>query len=90
MEKMTVQATVREAFADDDRVVHVLAVRTTMHGEKAVSVVVTLNDYRRVTGTFTTESKPGFGGVDFSEKKDPAALMIHKVKSVLEGTYDRN
>lgn len=62
--------------------------KTEMYGERATSIVVGLEDGRTVTGTFTTEAKDGFGGVDFSQKKDPVALMIAKVKSVLEGKHD--
>lgn len=59
-----------------------------MHGENAVQVVVNLVNGTSVEGTFTTESKPGFGGVDFMSKKDVVGLMTAKIKSVLEGTAE--
>lgn len=63
--------------------------KTEMYGEKATSVVVNLATGQTVTGTFTTEAKPGFGGVEFSSQKDIAGLMVAKIESVLEGKHDR-
>lgn len=64
--------------------------KVEVHGERATQVVVTLNDGRTVTGTFTTEDKAAFGGVEFSSRKDIGGLMASKVRSVLAGTADIN
>jgi len=64
---------------------------TLYHGEKAIHIMVLLEDEtgrRSVEGTFTTQDKDGFGGVDFDQRKDPVALMVSKVKSVLAGTAE--
>jgi hypothetical protein len=58
---------------------------TVWHGETAVEVMVVLDDGRTITGTFTTESKAAFGGVEFSQRKDVPRLMRAKVESVLAG-----
>lgn len=59
-----------------------------LHGQGAVEVRVTLVNGKTVEGKFTTEARPGFGGVEFSSKKDIAALMISKVAAVLRGTAE--
>ena len=71
-------------------VIWVTEKNTTLHGEAATQVDAQLVDGRLVTGTFTTESKPGFGGVEFAHRKDIPALMTAKIKSVLAGTADAN
>lgn len=60
--------------------------KVEVHGERATEVVAVLSDGRTVTGTFTSEDKTAFGGVDFSSRKDVGALMSSKIKSVLAGT----
>ena len=60
----------------------------TFNGENAMTVRVILNNGKLVQGTFTTESKPGFGGIEFSLKKDVVGLMTAKINSVLRGTAE--
>jgi hypothetical protein len=69
----------------------VLAVATEpvdYHGERAIRVKALLEDGRAVEGTFTTQDKDSFGGVEFSSRKDIDALMVSKVRAVLEGKAD--
>jgi len=72
------------------REVESIAVRDTIvHGEDAMEVTVTLADGRTVVGTFTTEFKSGFGGVEFASRKNVPALMKSKVSAVLRGVAER-
>ena len=84
---MSIHADILEAFP---QVVQAVTVDKgeEIHGEPATRVVAYLANGRYVEGTFTTESKPGFGGVDFQSKKDIAGLMGAKIRSVLEGTHE--
>lgn len=85
---MSLRYELSEALGDI-RAVDVFTVNETVwHGETAVEVTVILDDGRTVEGTFTTEDKAGFGGVEFSLRKDVPALMRSKVKSVLAGTAE--
>lgn len=64
-----------------------------LHGEKAVQARVVIEQpddsaQWAVVGTFTTEDKDGFGGVDFDLRKDVPGLMASKVRSVLNGTAE--
>ncbi len=59
-----------------------------LHGQDAVMVKVILVTGDYIVGTFTTENKSGFGGVEFSQKKDVVKLMVSKIKAVLEGKAD--
>jgi hypothetical protein len=68
--------------------VKVETTRTTYHGESATEVTAVLADGRTVTGTFTTEDKAGFGGVQFATRKDVPGLMVAKVRAVLAGTAE--
>lgn len=62
---------------------------TRKNGQKAVEVTATLTDGRTVTGTFLTEQKASFGGVEFNSIYNVANLMTAKINSVLNGTHDR-
>lgn len=53
------------------------------YGESAVEVTALLKDGRTVTGTFTDQPRAGFGGVEFSGPKNIPALMIAKIRSVI-------
>lgn len=69
--------------------VSVVAVKKTkIHGERAVQVIAYLDDGKTVTGTFTTEDKAAFGGVEFAGRKDVVHLMVKKIESVLGGTAE--
>lgn len=59
-----------------------------VHGEPATIVKVALLNGKVVEGSFTKESRSGFGGVEFHQTKDIAALMIHKIRSVMNGTAE--
>lgn len=85
---MSVIQEIREAFGDQIKGSAVTVVNE--HGIPAQAVVTTLSDGRTVTGIFTVEDKAGFGGVEFTQRKDVAALMISKISSVLRGTADAN
>jgi hypothetical protein len=61
-----------------------------IYGEPATEVIAILETGQYVTGTFTKEDKSAFGGVEFSQRKDPGALMVAKIKSVLKGTADES
>jgi hypothetical protein len=60
-----------------------------LNGEAAVQVVAHLKDGRTVAGTFTSHPRSGFGGIEFSGPKDITTLMIKRIQSVLDGTYER-
>lgn len=81
---------IRDRIALISEVTHVDVEKIEVHGESATQVVATLTDGRTVTGTFTTEDKAAFGGVQFSSRKDIGALMESKVRSVLAETADVN
>jgi hypothetical protein len=76
------------AFATVREVESIAVGDVVVHGEEAMEVTVTLVDGRTVTGTFTTEARPGFGGVEFATRKDVAQLMRSKVAAVLRGTAE--
>lgn len=67
-----------------------------LHGQPAIFVRVDLDartwpvemQVVSVEGTFTTELKSAFGGVDFAQKKDIPLLMASKVRAVLNGTAE--
>lgn len=61
---------------------------SSLHGDSAIEVTVVLVDGRTVVGTFTTEAKPGFGGVEFDTRKNIPQLMRSKVEAVLAGTAE--
>lgn len=81
---------IRNKLTSISEVTHVNVEKIDVHGEPATEVVATLEDGRTVTGTFTTEDKAAFGGVEFSSRKDIGALMESKVRSVLAETADVN
>lgn len=81
---MSIATEIIDAFKGDVSTVRVNK-HADLHGEDATEVKVDLIDGRRVIGTFATESKPGFGGVEFSSTKDIPGLMKAKIKAVLEG-----
>lgn len=64
-----------------------------LNGEKAIQARVVIEQEHdsaqwAVVGTFSTQDKDSFGGVDFSLRKDIPGLMASKVRSVLAGTAD--
>jgi hypothetical protein len=59
-----------------------------LNGETATEVTVNLLDGKQVIGTFANHPRSSFGGVDFAGPKDIPGLMISKIRSVLEGTYE--
>lgn len=59
-----------------------------INGEPTTRVFAVLANGQTVQGDFATESKSGFGGVEFNTKKDIGGLMIAKIKSVLRGTAE--
>lgn len=59
-----------------------------LNGERAVKVVVTLDSGKTVEGVFAVGDNTTFGGVEFNQNKDIAALMTHKIKSVTKGTHE--
>lgn len=69
---------------------HATVTRSDLHGEDAINVKVSLVDGRTVEGTFAKHPRAGFGGVQFSGPKDVVGLMTAKIKSVLEGNYERS
>jgi hypothetical protein len=83
---VSIATEILEVFTD--QIDNIKVDRNAVHyGETATEVVVYLQDGRTVTGTFTTEQRESFGGVQFQTKKDIARLMIAKVRSVLEYSY---
>lgn len=85
---MSLRGDLADAFMGVPEVKGVRINDDVYHGEAAVVVTVTLTDGRTVTGTYTTEPKEGFGGVEFSRRKDIPTLMVGKVASVLAGTAE--
>lgn len=85
---MSIAQQLRENF--DDNTIAAIGVDKSaiLNGESAVRVSVSLTNGKFVEGTFATESKPGFGGVEFESKKDVVGLMTAKVDSVLRGTAE--
>lgn len=59
-----------------------------LNGESAIMVRVVLSNGKTIEGTFATEARPGFGGVEFKSKKDVVGLMTSKIESVLRGTAE--
>lgn len=59
-----------------------------LHGQEATEVEALLEDGRSVIGTFTDGDNTEFGGIDFEQRKNIGALMVSKIKSVLEGTAE--
>lgn len=62
--------------------------KADLYGQSAVKVEVALVSGKLIEGKFTTEARPGFGGVEFSSKKDIAGLMISKIRSVMIGAAE--
>lgn len=83
---MNLAAEIRER--NRENIKHVTVDETAVRGEEAVKVVAVLHNGKYVTGTFTKNAKPGFGGIEFKNKKDVVGLMTHKINSVLRGTYE--
>jgi hypothetical protein len=83
---MSVAVEIKKAFPAD--VVAVKVEDSTYHGEKAVQVRAELTNRKIVEGIFTTDDKDSFGGVEFNSRKDVVALMVHKIRSVLNGTAE--
>lgn len=81
---MGISTDIMNRFPDDVNSV-VVKKHADLYGQNAIEVEVGLRIGKTVTGKFTTEPLPGFGGVEFSNKKDAAGLMISKIQAVLEG-----
>lgn len=79
---------IRQQLEAIPEVARVAIDKVEIHGENATEVVATLHDGRTVTGTFTTEDKAAFGGVQFSSRKNVGALMSSKIQSVVTGSVD--
>lgn len=82
-----ISADIIKAFPEKE-VVLVRVDKTRVHGERAVEVEAILSNGKTVTGSFTTDDKAAFGGVEFAGRKDVVGLMISKIKSVLGGTAE--
>lgn len=85
---MSLNTDLLEKFKDVDEVVGWDIDDVDYHGEKAKQVTVVLKGGTKVGGIFTVEDKDGFGGVEFTSRKDVAGLMASKVRSVLAGTAE--
>lgn len=84
---MSVTEDILDHFGPEE-VAHVTRVHTKHHGQDAVRVLAELGDGRTVEGTFTTEARKGFGGIEFSQRKDITGLMISKIEAVLRGSAE--
>jgi hypothetical protein len=83
---MSISREIMKAFPADVTVCK--AVDVTLNGQKAVQVKAVLTNNKIVEGIFAQEERPSFGGVDFSTRYDVVALMVHKIRSVLDGTAE--
>jgi hypothetical protein len=88
---MSLREELGEALSDTGAVEQIEVTKDAeVHGEPATVVRVRLADGREIIGTFTTESKAGFGGVEFDSRKNIPQLMRAKVESVLAGTAEES
>lgn len=79
------------AFDDVDCVETVMIDKdASYHGQSAVKVTAVFESGLAVQGTFTTDKRGLFGGVQESDNKNIIHLFTKKVDQVMRGTHDSN
>ena len=81
---MNIGQEIMKTYGDDLESVRVNK-NVELNGEDATEVEAVFKNGTVLTGTFTTNDKKAFGGVEFSQQKDIPGLMKSKIQAIKDG-----